>query len=307
MRIHVADPAAFSGHFRAELLRRRALTDDISKAEALFIRVETRVDAKLLRRAPRLRVVVSPTTGVDHLDLEACRAAGVHVITLRGRTGFLRNLPNTAEHAFALLLSLQRRVPSALASVQAGRWSQSEFRGRTLRGMTFGIVGFGRLGRIAAGLARGFGMSVVAYDPYVADYPRSVRRARTLRELARSADVVSVHASLTPETTNLIDAGFFAAMKPTAVLVNTARGRIVDEAALLAALKAGRIAGAALDVLAAEPAKPRRDDPLIRHSLRHGNLVITPHIGGQTEEAVRAADTHCLALLDQWTTSHEHD
>lgn len=305
MKVLVSARAAFSEHFLSEIAQKHDVVSDLAQAEALFLRVETRVDALLLRRARRLRVVVSPTTGVDHLDLDACRAAGVHVITLRGRTSFLRNLPNTAEHALALLFALQRRIPAALASVQSGHWHQAEFRGRTLRGMTFGVVGFGRLGRIAAKLATGLGMRPVAYDPYVSRYPRSVRRMASLRALARASDVVSVHASLTPATVGLISKGFFSAMKPSAVLINTARGKIIDEPALLAALKAGRIAGAGLDVVAAEPSKPRRDDPLIRYSLSNPNLIITPHIGGQTEEAVRAADSHCLALFQKWSFTHE--
>lgn len=305
LKAHVAEPAAFSRSFNDRIGRAYRIAADLSEAEVLFVRVETRVDRDLLRNAPKLRVVVSPTTGQDHLDLPACRAAGVEVITLKGRTGFLRNLPNTAEHAFALLLALQRQVPRAFRSVQGGGWNQAEFRGRTIRGQHLGIVGFGRLGRIAARLALGFGMTVSAYDPYVRRLPQTVQRMHTLLALAKQSDVVSVHASLTPETVRLLGPRFFKAMKPSAVLINTARGKIVDERALLAALREGRLAGAGLDVLAAEPGKPGKDDPLVRYSRSHPNLIITPHIGGQTEEAVEAADAHCLELLAKKYPQHD--
>ncbi len=299
-RVYLPDAEAFSPECRGELSRMRRLTRSRGEATAIFVRVGTRVDAAMLAGFPKLRAVFSATTGVDHIDLAACAARSVAIFSLRGRTAFLRRLPNTAEHSFALLLALYRNLPEAFEAVKRGRWEQTPFRGRTLAGKRFGIVGFGRLGRIAASIARGFGMSLSAYDPHVRTMPAYITRVRTLTQLARSVDVLSIYASLVPETIGLIDARVLAAMKPEAVLVNVARGQIVDEAALLDALRRGAIAGAALDVLADEASAGDPGHSVIREARRLRNLIITPHIGGQTFEAVVQADRHILDLFAKW-------
>lgn len=291
---------AYSKSFQKTLAENGLVARDRKSAEAIFVRVGTRVDAKLLRSFPRLKGVFTATTGEDHIDKSACLDRGVKVISLKGRTSFLRKLPNTAEHSFALLLGLYRNLPASFDSVKQGHWQQAPFRGRTLGGKRFGVVGYGRLGKIAARIARGFGMEVWAYDPYVASMPGWVKRAGSLTSLASHVDILSVYASLTPETHNLVDSGVISRMHSGSVLINVARGKIVDEKALLAALKRRSIAGAALDVLADEVAANDPKHPLIAYARTHRNLVITPHIGGQTIEAVEQADQHIFKLFRQW-------
>jgi D-3-phosphoglycerate dehydrogenase len=270
---------------------REALLGALVRADALIVRLAYTVDEALLSAAPRLRAVVSATTGVDHIDLAAAERRGVAVLTLRGETEFLRSVPSTAEHTWALLLGLLRRVAPAAQSVLAGDWERDRFRGTQLRDKTIGLVGLGRIGEKVAGYAAAFGMRVLAYDPYrpVGEIP-AAERTPTLALLLAESDIVSLHVPLTAETDGLIGAAELAQMRPGAWLINTARGQIVDEAALLAALESGRLAGAALDVIADERDGGHLANPLIVYARTHENVLITPHIGGATFEAMTATE-----------------
>lgn len=265
------------------------------------MRVAYRVDAGMLDKLPALRVVVSPTTGIDHIDLDECARRNIDVLTLRGHTEFLENLTNTAEHAFALLLALYRRLVPAYREVLTGRWRQTEHRGYTLAGKTFGIVGYGRLGGIAARIARGFGMAVLAYDPYKEVPPGKAERVGDLKDLAARSDVVSLHAELNDLNHGMINTEVLSHAPPHSVLINTARGQLVDEHALLQALSQGRLAGAGLDVIQSETTFGNAN-ALLNYAESHDNLLLTPHIGGQTHEAVEAADKYIYSELEQWCT-----
>lgn len=232
-----------------------------------------------MERAPNLRVVGRAGVGVDNVDVEAATRRGIVVVNAPGAN----NLSN-AEHALALLLALVRHIPLANESLRAGKWEKSIFVGSELQGKTLGLIGMGRTGILVAQRASAFGMRLIAADPYVTK-ARAAQLGIDLvshDELYRRADFISVHVHRTPETEGLIGHREFALMKPTARIVNTARGGIIDEEALVSALKEGRIAGAALDVFEKE-APPRRD------LLELKNVVVTPHIGGSTEEAQRKA------------------
>jgi glyoxylate reductase len=260
----------------------RALAAD---ADGLLTLLTDRVDAELLDAAPRLRAVANLAVGTDNIDLEAAAAHGVAV----GSTpGVLTDA--TADLAIALMLALARRLPEGIARVREGRWGTwqpAEDLGADLRGATFGVVGYGRIGQAAARRAQAFGMRIVH---------TSRSRGVPLERLLDEADVVSLHVPLSPATRHLIDAAALAQMKPTALLVNTARGGVVDQAALRDALHARTIAGAALDVTEPEPLPP--DDPL----LDAPNLLIVPHIGSATTGTrARMADMavdNLLAALD---------
>ncbi len=244
--------------------------------DALLVRSETRVTARVLEAAPRLVVVGRAGIGVDNIDVEAATARGVYVVNAP-----LGNVVAAAEHTFALALALLRRIAEADRSVRAGEWTRSKFVGRELRGKTLGLVGLGRVGSEVARRAAAFEMRVVAHDPFATEAAARGVGARLveLDELLRSADVVSLHTPLTERTRNLIDAGALAKLKRTAILVNCARGEVVDLAALAAALEAGALAGAALDVY---PDEPLPADAPIRRAPR---TVLTPHIAGSTAEA----------------------
>jgi len=257
---------------RARLLSRARET------RALMVRNATLVDAELLAAAPRLRVVGRIGVGLDNLDLPALSERGVVVCWPPEE-----NAVSVAEHVFALLLSLARKVPAGDQSVRAGEWDRPAHIGFELFGKTLSILGMGRIGMRVALRARAFGMRVLGYDPYLtAQSPAITESGAELVSLAEAlsrADVVSLHLPLTPETRRLLNAGALSQMKPTAVLLNTSRGGVVDEAALTAALREGRLAGAALDVRETEPPG---DSPL--HALP--NVVLTPHIASWTAESL---------------------
>jgi glyoxylate reductase len=248
-------------------LRRRA-----RECEGLLCMLTDRVDASLAEACPRLRVVSSCSVGVDHIDLRAMSERGISV----GHTpGVLAE--TTADLAFALMLASARRIVEADRFIRNGGWSQQlrwepdMLLGRDLHGATLGVVGLGAIGQAVARRGLGFGMRVLSWTPS----GRSAERveATDLEALLEQSDFVSIHVALSEQTRGLIDERAFARMKPGAVLVNSARGGIVDEAALVGALQAGRLGGAALDVFAHEPLPP--DDPL----LHAPNVVLTPHIG----------------------------
>lgn len=268
----------------------------------LVLRLAHKIDASWLDRMPNLKIIATPTTGLNHIDMAEAKRRGIKVVSLRGRTSFLKNIPSTAEKTMALMLSLIRNVPWAFEHVKQGGWNRDLFKGRQLLGKTLGLVGFGRLGKIVARYAKVFGKNVIAYDPHVAKnvFKRhGVLRVSSLEDLFRKSDIISVHAALTDETKNLIQERYFKAAKPGAYLINTARGEIIDEAALLRALKDKRIAGAALDVLWNESGDGRhlKNNPLVDYARTNSNLLIVPHLGGATYEAMQVTEDFIADLV----------
>jgi D-3-phosphoglycerate dehydrogenase / 2-oxoglutarate reductase len=255
---------------------RDRLLSELADADALLVRSRTKVDAALLAAAPRLSVVGRAGVGVDNVDVAAASARGVLVIN--APTG---NVVSAVEHTFALLLALLRRVSEASTSLASGKWEKSKFLGSELAGKTLGIVGLGQVGSRVAARARAFEARLVGHDPYL-----PLEKAREmgvplvgLEELLETSDIVTLHATATDDGRPLLSREQFARMKPGAVLVNVARGSLVDREALREALVSGRLAGAALDVFDPEPPDP--DDPI----LKLPNVVATPHLGASTVEA----------------------
>lgn len=254
-----------------------AFADALERAHGLIVRSATKVGEDLLDAAPMLQVIGRAGVGVDNIDLTAATRSGVAVMNAPAG-----NTVSAAELTLALILSMVRRVAEADASMRRREWARSRFKGVELRGRTLGLVGAGRIGGEVAKRCRSFGMNVVAFDPYLtADRAEDlhVERAERLEDVLERADVLSLHVPLTDSTRGMIDADALARMKQGARLVNVARGGVVDEAALAAALASGRLAGAALDVFANEPLE--EDSPLRGAP----NLVLTPHLGASTSEA----------------------
>lgn len=313
MRILVAESRGFSPAAERRLrelgdvtladLDQAGLLSAVAGADVVVVRLRNRVDAEVLAAAPRLRAVVSPTTGLDHLDLAALEGRGVAVLSLRGETEFLRTVTGTAEHAWALLLALVRRLPAAAAAARTGDWDRDRFRGRELAGKTLGVVGLGRLGSMVARYGTAFGMRVVAYDPYLDPWPSGAapERVASLAALLAEADVVSLHVPLDDGTRGLMGSVALAAMKPGAVLVNTSRGSVVDEAALVEAVRSGRLAGAALDVVAGETAPGgAAASPAVAFASADDRILLTPHIGGATLESMENTEIFMAEKLARW-------
>lgn len=264
------------------------LLERIHAFDAYYASLHVRADENVLQRAARLRVIATPSTGLDHIDTALAAERGIAVLSLKDDTEFLNGLTATAELAWALLLATIRRLPWAFAAAGAGRWSRDEFRGHQLSGKTLGVLGYGRLGRMVAEYGKAFRMRVLACDRKAVEPAPGVTMV-DFDTLLGECDVLSTHIHLTEENRHLIDTAALARMKSNAVIINTSRGGIIDEAALELALRGGRLAGAGLDVIDGEWATNLEDHPLIRYANEFENLVITPHIGGVTHESQRSA------------------
>ncbi|MFQ6014260.1 MAG: hydroxyacid dehydrogenase [Anaerolineae bacterium] len=284
MKILVSDPIAREG---LDLLRQQAQVDVWTKLspdelltiiggyDALIVRSRTKVTAEVIEAGERLRVIGRAGVGLDNIDLKAAQRRGITVV----------NSPDpvsaaVAEHTIALMLALARHIPQADASLRRREWLKTQFRGVGVEGKTLGVIGLGRIGAAVAQRAQGLGMEVIAHDPYLSAGQIRERGATpaSLEELLEKADFVTVHVPLTRETQGLIGARQFSMMKPTARLINCARGGMVDEEALVSALEEGRLAGAAFDVFEKEP-------PLDSPLLANDKVVLTPHLGSSTVEA----------------------
>ncbi len=285
-RVLVSDPIAPEGLKLLETeadvdvrpgLSRGELSTLLPDYDALVVRSETKVTPEVIEKGNRLRVVGRAGVGVDNIDVPAATSRGIAVVNAPSG-----NIVAAAEHTVALILALARNVPQAHQSMAQGQWARREFIGVEVRGKTLGIVGLGRVGSEVARRAQSFGMRLLGYDPFVsAEYAASLGvEIMSMDALLSNSDFLTIHIPLTDTTRALIGEPEFKKMKPGARLINVARGGLVDEDALAEALEDGRLAGAALDVFAAEPP---RESPL----LGHPRVVVTPHLGGSTEEAQR--------------------
>ena len=305
-RVLVSDDLSPEG---VEILRRAGLQVDVKVGlkpeelervvgdyDALAVRSATKVTAQLLDRAKRLKVVGRAGVGVDNVDLDAATRRGVVVMNTPGGSS-----TTVAELTLAHMLALARHVPQATASVRAGKWEKKRFQGRELAGKTLGVVGIGNIGAVVVERCRALRMRVVAYDPFIS--PEAAAKLGvtqvSLDQLWGEADVVSLHVPLTEQTRNLVNAQSLAKMKRGALLVNCARGGIIDERALADALASGQLGGAALDVFEKEPPAP--DHPLLQLE----NFICTPHLGASTEEAQSAVAVGIAQQLAAYLTRGE--
>jgi D-3-phosphoglycerate dehydrogenase len=257
-------------------LKEDQLAEIIGEYDALVIRSGTTVTANIIEAAHNLKVVGRAGIGVDNVDVPAASRRGI--VVMNTPTG---NAVTTAEHALTLIMSLARKIPEAVASMRAGKWEKSKFQGRELSGKTLGVIGLGNIGRIVANRAQGLTMKVVGLDPFLTKEKAASLGIELvdLDELLRRSDFITIHTPLTPDTKNLIDDAALAKMKPSAILVNAARGGVVDEDALARAIKDKKIAGAAFDVFVSEPLDPKHP------FLELDNVICTPHLGASTAEA----------------------
>lgn len=287
-KILVADPISDSGlevfqshngTFKLDTRSKLSL-DDLKKAvvdvDAVIVRSETKITADVLAAGKKIKIVGRAGVGVDNIDVAAASRQGVLVVNVPGG-----NTISAAEHTVALLLSLSRNIPAANESLKKGEWSRSKFTGSELQGKTLGLIGLGRIGREVAKRCQSFGMRVVGYDPYASeDYAKAFNiTLEPLEAIYKEADYLTVHVPLNDTTKHLLNAKTLQQLKPGVRIINCARGGIIEEKALAAAIQSGHIKGAALDVFEEEP--PPKDNPL----LSLPQVIVTPHLGAATEEA----------------------
>lgn len=245
----------------------------VDEAGVCWVHFEN-VDRDFIGRFPNLRCIVCPATGLDHIDLEACKERGIEVLSLQGETEFLQTIPSTAEHTFALLLALVRKIPWAFDDVRKGDWDRDAFQGTELKGRVIAIAGFGRVGQQVSDIALGFGM-LPCSGPFI-------------ERFLPTSTILSIHLPLTKETYRLFDKEYLQELPRGAYVVNTSRAEIVDTDSMIALLDEGHIAGYATDF--PFPAHPK--------------VLVTPHLGGNTKEARAATDAFMQAKLDRWVEEH---
>ncbi len=272
---------------------RQQLLDLIPDYDAYITSLKVRVDREVLDRARRLKVIGTPSTGTDHLELELLEERGITVQSTKEDRQLLDQFTTTAELAFGLLITCARHLPLCFEASREGRWVREKLAGRQLREKTLGIIGMGRLGTMMARYGQAFWMRVIGYDPNHDQFPYGAERV-DLPTLLRESDFVTLHVHLTEKTENMLGAKELAMMQQGSSLINTSRGKLIDEAALIREMEGGRIAAAGLDVIDGEWQENIYDHPLIAYSRKNPRLYITPHVGGTSPEPGRMSMRHTV-------------
>lgn len=308
-KVLVSDPVSESGiqqllnHDQIEVdiqtgLSENELINIIDKYDALIVRSQTQVTQNIIQAANQLKVIARAGVGVDNIDVDAATLKGILVINAPDG-----NTISATEHSMAMILAMARNIPQAHQSLRNKEWKRSAFKGTELYQKTLGVIGAGRIGLGVAQRAKSFGMTILAFDPYLTEEKAkalNITKA-TIDDIAQQADFVTVHTPLTPKTKGIIDADFFSKAKPTLQIINVARGGIIDEQALINALDAGEISRAAIDVFEHEPAT---SSPLITHD----KIIVTPHLGASTVEAQEkvavSVSKEIIDILTDGTVEH---
>ena len=269
--------------------------------DAILVRFNTKVGTSILKKESNIKAVISPTTGLDHIDTKSAKSLGVKVFHLQGERRFLKTINGTAELSVGLMLAVMRNIPQSYAAVKDGVWDTGPFRGNEVAGKTLGIIGCGRLGSKVSRTAVSLGMNVVAYDPNISRFPAGVSSKRTQSKVFSEADVISLHVPLLPKTKHMIADREINQMKNGVVIINTSRGAIIETSALLNGLKQGKVSAAAVDVMEDEHLQLGNQHPLVKYACEYENLIITPHIGGATFESVERTDLFILKKYEKET------
>ncbi len=277
----------------------------IDQYDAYLASLPVRIDSNMVARASKLKVIGTPSTGTDHLDLLSIEKAGIKVFDISKEYALINSFTATSELAFALILDLNRKTFQARESVIKGEWSREIFSGFQLSGKKLGILGLGRLGKISAKIGLGFNMQVIACDPNIDHYPNV--ELVDFNTLLESSDILTVHVHLNDETRNIVDADAINKMKKNAILINTSRGGLVDESALLEALKSNKIKGAGLDVIDGEWMPDVSIHPLVDYAKNNENIIILPHIGGATIESIIEARIFIINKVANYLKNLNYD
>jgi D-3-phosphoglycerate dehydrogenase len=249
------------------------------------------MDETILNKFPQLKFIITPTTGLNHIDLDFAHKKNIEVLSLKGETEFLNSISSTAEHTWALIMATQRKLIPAVKHTTEYGWNRNLFKGYNLRGKTLGIVGLGRVGKQVATFAQAFGMQVMYYDPFETALTHLGTKVEDIKSLFSGADVISIHIPLEKETVQYIDASLIRLMKKSASIINTSRGEIWDELAIADALKNKKISAVATDVLGNEfDEKTIKQNPLMKLQSEEYPIIITPHIAGATYDSMHATE-----------------
>lgn len=261
----------------------------LDKADVYLASASYKIDKEFVDYAVNLKLVASPSTGTDHIDIDYLEKKNITLYEISKEYNLINKFTATSELAFGLMLCLLRNLMPASESAKMGLWKREIYRGSQLYGKTLGILGLGRLGKMSAKIGHGFGMEIIAFDPI----KKNIRNVKmvTFKELLKNSDIITIHVHLNKNTINLIGLTELKLMKDSSILINTSRGKIVNEDSLLFSLKNNIIAGAGLDVIDGEwlNDKDRKNHPLIKYSKQNSNLLIVPHIGGSTTESIKWA------------------
>lgn len=266
------------------------------EVEVIIVRLENYIGQEFISQYPNLKYIISPTTGTDHIDLELIDKKNIKIISLKNETRYLNKITATAELNWGLLISLARNINQAVKSVFEGNWDRNLYIGHQLSKKKLGIVGLGRLGKIIANYGTAFNMKILYYDPYV--NLKKYKKCNTLVELVQESDYISINVPLNHETENLFDEFIFNKVKKGAKIINTSRGKILNEEELIIRLKNGLIGGYATDVLSNEvffsKTKKISNNKLYNLSKVNENIIITPHIGGATSDSMIMAENYVI-------------
>jgi len=293
------------GNVEEKNLTRSELLECIENYEVVIVRLGLKIDKTILNKATKLRYIVSATTGTDHIDVEYATQKGIQIVCLKGETDFLQSIPSTAEHTWALLLSVLRNIPAAYRHVLEGAWERQLFRGHNLSGQKIGILGLGRVGRQVARYALAFGCDTRAYDPYLNDWPMpEVARFHSAASLLQWCDILCIHIPYNADNHHFLNRTMLAHLKTGAVLVNTSRSGIWDERAIVELLQSHQIAAIATDVIDNEQTPSlRTESPLLQYAQDHPQVLITPHIAGATFESMRMTEVFIAEKLSKVVNS----
>lgn len=280
------------GNVTARNCNRETLIKLIPDVNILVIRLGILIDKEILNTAKNLQVIISPTTGLNHIDVLTAKQRNIKIINLSGNESFMKTIPATAELTWGLILCLTRNIPAAIEHTKNGYWQRDFFKGVDCAGKSIGIIGFGRIGKILSNYAHAFNMNVYAYDTNIKCCSSNVSFS-PLSDVLKNSDIVTVHIPGTSDNDHYIDRSFFSMMKYNSYFINTSRGNVVNENDLLHYLENGHIRGAAIDVLTDEITTDKtwlETNQLIKYSRTHNNLLITPHIGGCTIDSMHATE-----------------
>ena len=272
-------------------LIRRDLLKKLDCYDALIVRLAHNIDREIIDAARNLKVISSATTGLNHIDVNYAEKKDIKILSLKGETAFLNTIHATAEHTWALILSLIRKIPQAYSSVLDGKWDRYSYKGKELNGATIGIVGLGRIGKKIANYAISFGMKVLAFTKEKYVIMEGISIVDSLDELIENSDIISIHVPLNSSTNKMFGRNEFKRFNKGSLLINTSRGDILDENELLRAIKNGNLSGVALDVIENEFSfNDHKRRKLIEYAKKNSNIIITPHLGGATFESMKKTE-----------------